>query len=111
MVANPNPQSVAFAAWEAPTLTITMSANGSIAGQVFQLNIRDEEGNVVLQVTPATITGNGSSTTPGVFTFTLTSAQTGAMTVGDYRYDVWRTDSGSEKRLCYGVMSVEVEQW
>lgn len=107
-MSNPNPQPVAFAAYEAPRLTVTMTPAADITGATFELNIRTPAQVVVLQSTTFTVT----SLSAGIFYFTLTSAQTGTtIGVGDYRYDIWRTDSGNEKRLCYGPLAVEEEQW
>ncbi len=118
MSANPNPQAMIpddgglLAAYEAPTITIEMDANGSIAGQTFQLNIRDQAGTLLLSKTPATITDAGSSTTKGEIEFTLTSTQTGVtLGPGDFKFDVWRTDAGFERRVAYGPFPLDKEQW
>lgn len=108
-MSNPNPQPVAFAAYEAPTLTVTMTPATDITGQNFQLNVRRRgDGAIAIQST----TFNVVDVVNGVFNFPLSSAQTGVtMGVGDYDYDVWRIDAGFEKRLTWGTMTVEVEQW
>ncbi len=119
VTSNPNPQPVELSAWETVSLTVTMARNGSIAGQTFQLNIRDEARAVVLTLNSVsdpsqfTLVDAGSSSTPGVFKFTLTSADTGSILFQDqdYKYDIWRVDSGSEKRLCWGPLSDLEEQW
>lgn len=99
-------QPVAFAAWESPTLRVSMTPATDITGWTFQINVR-RAGVVVLQSTTFVITDAAN----GVVSFTLTSAQTGAMSPGDYDYDVWRIDAGNEKRLCWGTMIVLTEQW
>ncbi len=119
VTSDPNPQAVIFSAWENVSLTVTRAQNGSISGQTLQLNIRDESGNVVLVLNSVTNSGQfnvvqaGSSTTPGIFSFDLTSAETGDLLIGpgEYRYDIWRVDSGAEKRLTWGPMSVLGQQW
>ncbi len=105
---NPNPQTWAFAAYEAPVLKITMTPAEDITGQTFQLNIRKKDGTVVLQSTSFTVI----TAETGIFKFQLTKAQTGVtIGVGDFDYDVWRTDSGSEKQLVYGRLSARKGRW
>ncbi len=110
MSINPNPQPIGFASWEAPVLTVTMTVNGSIAGQSFIWNIRDQYNTVIYQITNFTVVDPGSSTSPGIFSFPLTSFQAGTL-AGDYKYDVWRINPSFEKRLVYGALSVSTEQW
>lgn len=40
----------------------------------------------------------------GEYTWSLTAAQTTSMGAGSFRYDVWRTDSGSEAELANGAL-------
>ena len=83
-----------------------MSPATNIAGWTLQLNIR-QGSTVILQATPPTI----NNATVGIFTFVLTSTQTGSMTTGNYLYDIWRTDSGFETQLVYGGIYVSPEEW
>lgn len=112
MTADPNPQPWVFSAYEAVALTVEMDPRLTTpwtGSETFELNIRDEDGNVKLQITTFTVT----DFTNGVLTFgTISSAQTGAtLGTGDYRYDAWRTDAGNEKRLTWGPLSIKPQQW
>lgn len=102
----PNPQPVTVAQYESRILLVSMRPAQYIGGDTFQVNVRLADGTVKLQAAPTVI--NVSS---GIFAFTLTSAVTGALAVGDYVYDVWRTTPGSECRLAYGPFAVTPEQW
>lgn len=106
---NPNPQTVTVAAYESPTLKVTMVPATNITGWTLQLNIRSAFGGPALIVsTPAVVL----DAVAGIFTFSLTSAQLGTVLgVGAFLYDVWRIDSGSEKRLVYGPLNIAAEQW
>ena len=108
MATNPNPQPWSFYAYESPKLKVTMTPAEDITGQHFQLNIRTQAGVVVLQSTTFTV----SSLSLGIFQFQLTSTQSG-VTVGggDFLYDVWRIDSGSEKDLVIGPLNVKKGRW
>jgi hypothetical protein len=99
---------VAFAAYENVTLVVTMVPPVNITGASYQLNISNSDGTVALQSTTFTVIDLAN----GVFSFVLTSTQTGVtLGVGDRAYDIWRVDVGNEKRLVYGPMSVKAEQW
>jgi uncharacterized membrane protein len=63
-------------------------------------------GSVVLTVTTATAAIGLTTPLTGVFTVNLTRAQTSALTLRLYRFDVWRTDSGSNQRLVGGDLIV-----
>lgn len=107
MPVDPNPQGWNFAAGESPRLKVNMTPAEDITGQTFTLTVRNPANEVLLTVTSFTAV----TLSTGVFYFTLTAAQTGTtLGPGDYLYDVWRTNPGSEKRLVYGVLSVDAEQ-
>ncbi len=111
MSSNPNPQSVAFAAFEAPTLKVTMSPPTNISGWTLQLNIRRSYASMppllIADMTPTII-----DAATGVFSFSLTSLQAGVtLGPGSYACDIWRTDSGNEKRLVVVSLTVKTEQW
>lgn len=57
---------------------------------------------------PAVLSVNGvvPTGTDGVYTVSLTAAQTAALGVGDYHCDVWRTNSGAKTELAIGFFSV-----
>jgi len=105
---NPNPQDQRNSKYESPTMVMTMVVNGAIAG-TYQLNLRDQTNAAVLTVAGLVIDA-GSATTPGKVAFTLTSTQTGPL-LGVYKYDIWRTDPGNEKRLTWGQWDWVSEQW
>lgn len=78
---------------EAITLTFTRDAATTISGWTIVAYLKryhdDEE--VTL-----TISGSITSAANGIFTVSLTSAQTTAFEYQTYVLQVWRTDSGSE---------------
>lgn len=103
-----NPQKVMCAAFEAITFQVTMSPATNISGQNFQLNVRDRNKAVLIASTVFSITDSVN----GVFTMPLATSQTGTtLGIGDFDYDIWRTDAGFEKRLVYGELLVGDEQW
>ena len=78
-------------------LNITMDPVIDITGFNFVFTIRTGkgEGTLLLQLTT---TGGGvslSDPTNGVLSVNLTSAQMDALEIGQYFYDVWRTDIGN----------------
>lgn len=110
MTTDPNPQPWTFSAYEAAKLEIEMTPAGDITGQTYELNIRkqDPDGTLVLHLTTFTV----ENITIGLFAFFLTSAQTGTVIgPGDFAYDVWRIDTGNEKRLVWGFLTVKGQQW
>jgi hypothetical protein len=95
-------QEISFAAYQNITIQVTMSPVTNITGWTLQLNIA-RNGTSILTNTDPSITDE----TNGIFTFTLTSTQTGVtMGVGTFQYNVWRTDVGSETLLAYGLLNV-----
>lgn len=54
----------------------------------------------------AATTASGTGSTGGNITVNLTAAQTTALTAANYRFDLWRTDSGSAKWLAGGTLNV-----
>jgi hypothetical protein len=118
---DPNPQALQFSAYEAVLVTVTMRpplATPWTEDDTFQINVRDEGGDVVLQSGDFTAT----DLTNGVVKFPLTTDQTGQLDPiggdstanpagGDFTYDCWKTTPGSEKRLAWGPLSVLSQQW
>jgi hypothetical protein len=107
-----NPQNLRWAQYEAVTIAVTMSANGSISGHTHAFTVKRPSGTAVLSKTTGdgsiAVTTTGSGSTPGVFTITLSASVTGTVAAGnDYEYDIWRTNSGSEARLAYGPLHVD----
>lgn len=81
-------------------LDFTMNPVVDISGWTLSLNV---EGN---PESPKLITKAGTVTDGpnGEFSVTLTDADTGAVAVGRYRYDVWRTDAGNERVIADGEL-------
>lgn len=105
-MANPNPQNIAFARWEAPRLTVTMSPPTDITGWTFTLTIK-KDGIVSYQNSTPTVT----NLTTGIFYWDIPSTSSGGLVVGQYHYDVFSTNTGNEKQLVYGILTVRFEQW
>ena len=126
-IRNPNPQAMQVSAYETVTFIVTMTPPLSsqtppqppwTGADTFQVNVRDDAGNVVLQSTAFTVTDFIN----GIVQFPLTSSQTGEFDVGggdsvanptggDFQIDFWRTTPGSEKRLAWGPLTVLMQQW
>jgi len=121
---NPNPQAMQISAYEGIVVTVTMRPALKVpwtGADTFQLNVRDQFGNVVLRSTMFVVTDFIN----GVVQLQLTSAQTGDLDTGitsvgdsvsnpaggDFPYDFWRTTPGSEKRLAWGTLSALPQQW
>lgn len=102
-----DPQNIDWAPYEKVTVRVTMSETTDITGGTFSLNVRDEDGEVIYQTTAASL----ENPTVGIFSFTIASADTGAMAYADRPYDIWRTDSGNEKQLVHGTLTVRRQQW
>ncbi len=83
------------------TATVTFTTVTAIAGWAIKFTVQDRDGNV--QFTK--VTGGGITITDGVngiFTVAILRADTSSLAAGSYRYDIWRTDSGSERELTAG---------
>lgn len=91
---------------EAIALTFTIKPLTDITGWTIKLTIKNNATDVgqLLQVA-AVLTTPAS----GIFTCSLTHAQTLTLGVGTYAYDVQRTDSGSEAVLSIGSLTVSQE--
>lgn len=91
---------------EAFTITCLMVDNGVISAWTLAAYLRNSSGSTVLTITPV-ITDNGSTSTPGKFTVSLTATQTSALTANSvYQLSVWRTNSTSEAELVTGSLAV-----
>jgi hypothetical protein len=118
-VTDPNPQTVEFSAYEAVKFVVTMRPPLTTpwpGSATFELNIRTQLGEVVIQSTNFTVTDSVN----GVVEFNLTSTETGDLSPGDatptpgggdFLYDLWRTDAGNEKRLAWGPLIDLGQQW
>jgi hypothetical protein len=88
---------------EAVTISWTMLPVTDITGWHFKLTLRvnANDAAIALSATPAVTNASG-----GVFAVTLSHADTNALGVGTFAYDVQRTDGGGEAVLSIGVISV-----
>jgi hypothetical protein len=100
-------QPVEIQRWQAKTLVMTMVPATSIATWTFSLNIR-LNGTAAIAPITTFITIDGTN---GIVSFGLTSAQTGALSVADYDFDIWRTNAGFEEQLVKGPLVVTAQQW
>lgn len=111
----PTPQPIAFAAFSAPKIQITMNPPTNISGidpTTIYFNLRtqsedNDNGTLVLQIVGATV----DDATNGIFSFYPSSAQTGSVEPGTYDYDVWFTNDPYEKQIAYGKCIVKKQQW
>lgn len=88
---------------EAVVINFTMSPVTDITGWTIALTIRDnanDTGSALLSVAGVIVLAAA-----GTFKFTLTSTQT-KMAVGNYAYDVQRTDLAGESVLSIGTLSI-----
>jgi hypothetical protein len=54
-----------------------------------------------------TVAGSITTASAGTFAVALSAANTTSLSAGTYRYDVWRTDSGSAAALATGALTVK----
>lgn len=74
---------------------------GPITGWTLALTVADGSGATVIAKTPTISDGPN-----GIFTFTISHADTLALGVGQYPYDVSRTDTGSDTVLLTGTITL-----
>lgn len=107
-----NPQNKKISAFETVRFKVTYQTppSSSIAGATFQLNVRDKTNGTLIYDTTNTVINDPIN---GVFTIgPIVSNDTGVtIGPGDFYYDIWRTDAGSEARLVYGTLTILTEQW
>ena len=85
-------------------LTGEDNTNPTAYAMAFTLS-RSPSQSVLLTITQASMTVAGSG--PYTISIPLTRAQTGTtLTVDKYWWDLWRTDSGSNKRLAGGTLEL-----
>jgi len=104
----PAPQHLTFFRGEALEVTATPDEVENITGWAITVTIKaarfDASALFTLTAGAGVTIANG---TGGVFVFTLTAAQTAALTAGTtYVWDAWRTDQGSQAVLCHGELRV-----
>jgi hypothetical protein len=92
-------------------LTFTGVENGSVAGWAvaFTARIGPAVNDPPLLSVTGSILDAGSGSTPGQFRVSLTKAQTVALDPRVYYYSLKRTNSGSEKTLTVGKMTVQAD--
>jgi len=100
------PINIRFARHEAPVLTVTMNPTTNITGWTFTFTLRKIGSSALI-----TVSGVITNAAGGVFTVSLTKAQTSSIAKNAYDYDIWRTNSGSEARLVYGTVTLEDQAW
>jgi hypothetical protein len=84
-------------------LTLTMTPPTDITGWTLLSTVKDELGGTTQFNPTVSATDYGR----GVFTVSLSRAQTSALTPGDYVWDVRRTDSGKNAVLAHGEITVK----
>lgn len=87
---------------EAYAPTFTMAPVEDITGWAIVFTLRKIIGDPVLLSIAAVIV----TATAGKFRVTITAAQTDSLALGDYAYDVQRTDTGNETVLSIGTFTV-----
>lgn len=86
------------------------SDDRDITGWTLAFVIRPVSADLDDAATISRTTANGgiiiTSASTGAFTITVTHAQTGALDVKLYDWEIWRTDTGAEKRLAFGKLQI-----
>lgn len=85
------------------TLTFTRAAVTTISGWTISCRIKKNHGDASAALT---IAGSITDAANGVFTVGLTSAQTQALALQSYVFDVIRSDSGSQTQMAVGMLNV-----
>lgn len=85
-------------------------SNKNITGWTLAFVVRPVGADLDDPATYSKTTGNGGITITdavnGLFKAVLSKAETLALPVGTYDWEVWRTDNGSETRLAFGKFEV-----
>ena len=74
---------------------------GPITGWTLALTIANAAGVVVITKVPTIADGPN-----GIFTFAIAHSDTASLAVGQYPYDVSRTDTGSDTTLLTGTITM-----
>jgi hypothetical protein len=85
--------------------SFTLLTPEDITGWTLVMSIKEFLTDSVALVTA---TGAPTDAANGVFAVLLTAAQT-LLAPGDYHYDIWRTNAGSECVLSIGVLKIKPE--
>jgi hypothetical protein len=96
-------QPVTWTAGEDITFTVTMNLPTNITGWTLELRLFSNDWSEELEaIDGPTIT----DPTNGIFWFDVPAFVTGTtLGRGRFRYSVWRTDSGNNKKLAYGQIT------
>lgn len=95
---------ISFFRGEDILLQFAMDPVVDITGWTLSMKVADQDGTV--QFTKAGTVTSGSA---GTFTMTIDSADTAALTVGGYKWDVRRTDTGAKATLANGELDLKQE--
>lgn len=88
--------------WTAEFSPTTTQGATNITGWTLVFSISTQPGRTITVSATCTITDAAS----GEFSVNLTAAETAALAVGRYYWDVWRTDSGDEDPIANGNLEV-----
>lgn len=98
---------ISFYKGEDVTLTVTMTPATSISGWTLQFTLRKQYGDTVALITKTI--GSGITVTDagnGVFKIALASADSSALDLRAYVYDIQRTDVGNRTVLTIGNVTL-----
>lgn len=84
--------------------TDTGSTAENISGWALSFSVAEARNSTVKLITKA---GSIVSAAAGTFTVTIDDTDTDSIAPGTYFWDVWRTDSGSERLLGKGAFTIE----
>jgi hypothetical protein len=98
---------LSFYKGEDVVLTVTMAPPTSISGWTLQFTLRKQHGDATALITKTSGAGiTVTDSTNGIFKVTLASADTSALDLRAYVYDIQRTDSGSRTVLTIGNLTL-----
>jgi hypothetical protein len=98
---------IAFYQGEDVTLTVTMTPATNITGWTLRFSLKKQYADAAALITKSS--GAGLTITDaanGVFKVTLTSADSAALDLGNYVYDIQRIDSSSRTVLTIGNLTI-----
>ena len=116
-MAEPTEQTIYYFCGSGRNIQLTATSNTSISGWTLVFAVRAKRTPTVategtLLFSCSTTGGDISITDPtnGVFLVDVAKADTLSSTPGTYRWDAWRTDSGSESWLAGGEFHLRARQ-
>lgn len=102
-------QKITLFQFDDAVLPFTMDAVGDISADTFEFILSTSANALVFKVDTAgggiTITSNGSVSTAGAIEVSLVDQLERA--VGDYKFELRRTNDGAEKVLAYGAFQLK----